>query len=72
MPVSSEFLHGWFAIPGSFYHDVENEFVQRPVLENPQGLDALFVVEAKLRDVSVTTHVPQAIMEMFVCAKHLG
>jgi len=55
--------------PGSFY--AEQEFVQRPEFGDPQGLNTLFVIEAKLKNVSLATHVPQAIMEMYASSKRL-
>lgn len=56
--------------PGSFY--AEQDFVQRPEFDDPQGLNTLFVIEAKLKNISLATHVPQAIMEMYACSKRLG
>ncbi|TEB24583.1 hypothetical protein FA13DRAFT_1777814 [Coprinellus micaceus] len=49
------------------------KFLKRPNLKNLKEHDhALFVSEAKSKDVSLENHVPQATCEMYACARTLG
>lgn len=48
-------------------------FLKRPILKNLKKHDrALFVSEAKSKDVSLENQVPQAICKMYACAITLG
>ena len=47
--------------------------MRHPILDKlTRHNNTLFVSEAKSKDVSLEDHVPQAVCEMYACAKKLG
>ena len=62
--------HTFVCTSFDFTHSLAGYLLQNPRLKKLPG-QALFVTEAKGPDQRLASHVPQALGELYACAKHL-